>query len=175
MVKVNKTILILGLIAATSFFGVQAKEDHIKAKASKDDHIKFGIAMMYDKGDSSFGIGLALKNALLEAGINARAGRSHANASFSDGSVGGYTGLRYSLKDKIIGSAGIMGNCANHPYGYSHTPYTIGAYVGLSYEPSDSIQIFARIMPFSYKRLRITHYERYGFFEEGQIGLAFFF
>lgn len=75
----------------------------------------------------------------------------------------------------MLGNYGFYDNDSNAASSWAtKNSFTIGAYIGLGYEPKPNIEIFARVMPLSYERNSANQKEIY-MFQEGHVGMRYFF
>ncbi len=75
----------------------------------------------------------------------------------------------------MLGNYGFYNNDSNAASdGSTHNPVTLGAYVGLSYEPNPNVEMFARVMPLSYEKNYVNSKE-IEMFQEGHVGVRYFF
>ncbi len=86
-------------------------------------------------------------------------------------------GIRHSLASTVYYDYGLQG-IYKHYFQKSGTvvksPYSLGVYVGLQYQPNEHIQVFAQTLPYNYHR-QSTDTRLHGFFEDANIGMKYFF
>lgn len=194
--KTIRTSLTTAIIAilSTQILFASTIEDNKKETDSTDS---FGVSVnLSDSGRSfgSFGLGLNYRLPYLESGISIASeinNSSKNNPSWTDIQIGAYVGYRLELKDMIYGSLGAQGNYliisnkGNYlgGRGINNNPYTIGPYIGLSYEPTSNIAIFVRMNIFSYQSngydsnsdINASRSNEWGFFNFGVIGMGYYF
>jgi|GEM_PF-1833156 len=178
----TKTAALVALSSTLAFAGT-AMADHSNAK---DNDLKMGMSINFMEGIAdSFGVGFDLKNNRFEAGLGAYAGRYHdvsSNTDFTLYDLNAYFGFRTALHSNIWGSLGLLAEYAMTSNTLSTSNYTVsernpfnlGPYLGLSYEPTPSLEIFARVSPVAYSQDEEGD-DIYSFFSMGQIGVAYFF
>ena len=139
-----------------------------------------GLSFHYDDTISDFVLGLDLQNNNMEAGVygNVDNKRTTLGTEYTTWSVGGYLGLRKELHPLFFGAVGILGN-----YGFLSgqwrqawrvtEPYNIGPYLAMEYQPQPYVQMFVRILPYSYGRNPINTRNN-EVFQAGQIGMKYF-
>ncbi|MDF1795899.1 MAG: hypothetical protein P1U63_05100 [Coxiellaceae bacterium] len=144
--------------------------------------LQFGLSAMYEKTfNSGFAIGVALQNPNFEFGVNTSIEHNKvANGSgYTQYNLMSYLGYRKNIKSNFYGSIGALGGYGflsgdNVGAGVTHHPYNIGPYVGFEYQANQNVQMFVRIMPYSYERSTNNDLGN-EFFEYGQVGISYFF
>jgi hypothetical protein len=171
------SITSLIILAGSAFAGGMETNNTAATKGA----MQFGVTGMYDEMVDDFGIGFAAQNAMWEFGVNGSvdANKKANGTSYTEYYVGAYAGWRHALKSDFYGSLGVMGNygfySGDHVAGgKTYHPYTVGAYVGMAYQPKDHVQIFVRLMPYSYES-NDANLKENEFFQEGQVGISYFF
>lgn len=154
-----------------------------------------GLSLAYNSmAANNFSFGIDYKLAQIEMGATLSMQVNEAvvpgTTNWSEYDVGGYLGYRLPVVSHLFASLGAQGNYAiisDEPSyangaGVDHSPYVIGAYVGLSYEPTDHIAIFARVNPVSYQSFGYNDNttrsgataNKWGFFASGIVGLSYY-
>ncbi|HAV93957.1 MAG TPA: hypothetical protein DCW33_03705 [Proteobacteria bacterium] len=143
-----------------------------------------GVSFTNDSG-TGYNIGYEMKSRTLETGISTNivynkpsgSGRSDYTTFF----FGGYAGKRVTLTKDGIFSYGAMGSYGLYRSSKdaavnsdTREPMVVGAYTGLAYVPSKSIELFTRLMPISYNRKNSNAVE-IELFGEGAMGIKYFF
>ena len=179
-----KALLKSGVVLGLGLSGIvfAGGSDQLPTQDSKA--FSKNASFLYDGLTDGFSVGLGIENQRAELNVtgsfvkNNPAGDS---SEYMEYFVGGAFGVKHQLKSEVIGTLGVMGNygyyCNNNKAGENGStekPYTVGAYLGLGYQPSDAIQIFVRIMPYSYEKAENNDKE-IGFLNQGQVGIKYFF
>jgi hypothetical protein len=142
--------------------------------------LQWGGSLLVDHGFGT-GIGIDVQNQKIEAGANFGGGNINpANIpSFSEFYYGFYAGLRHELRGNVYGALGALAVFEQY-YGttpvalINRSPYKVGAYLGLEYQPNQSFQGFVRVMPYSYIKGN-TNTRVNSYFKESQVGIKYFF
>lgn len=174
LIKLNK--IALGLIALSS---VSTSFAASMAPAAADQ-MQFGASIMYVNDFKSMALGLDAQNSDFEAGVmfDGERYKTASNLKYGAYDVGGYAGKRIALKSNIFGSVGLAGNYtilsgSYKAAGVNFNNYVVGAYLGLEYQPSNNIQIFARIMAADYNSTS-SNTKEWSALHDGQVGIKYF-
>ena len=114
----------------------------------------------------------------LEAGVvmsGTHTEASGSTASSTQFDIGGRLGYRMPLFHCLYGSVGVNGlyGAGDQPAG-SVNPYQVGAYMGLSYEPTEHLSVFTRVNAIQYNRSTADR-KFWNFFNNAEFGVAYYF
>ena len=147
------------------------------------DTTKSGMSIFYDETTDDFSVGYDKVTNDTEFGVNFSldSNKDVSTGDYTEIYVGLLAGMRKEMKGNTNLSYGVLGN-----YGFysddsnaasswaTKNPFTIGAYLGLGYNPNPNIEIFARVMPLSYER-NSANQKEIEMFQEGHVGIRYFF
>ena len=179
--KVLSVSIGLLLAGASSAFAADMNQNSSTSGMFSMGDMQYGVSTMYDELTDDMGIGLDVQNQNLEMGLTGSVARNETanDLKYTESFLGLYGGYRQALQDNVYAAVGVQGNYGFHSgnadtAGLTKNPFTVGPYVGLEYQPTSHIQIFTRVMPYSYER-KADNEKQSEFFQEGQIGLKYFF
>lgn len=152
------------------------------------DPLQLGVSAFYDEAgpDDFVGVGLDVQNHHFEVGVNTSFDSNRFNLPtvpnsmrYSQWFLGGYAGLRQEIRHHVYGAIGGEGVYSFlsgdwQLAGFVKAPYVVGPYVGLEYQPEPYLQMFIRIMPYSYVRTD-ENSQSNSAFHDGQVGIKYFF
>lgn len=166
-------------LAALSSMLVIAGTAIAQNAANKSSALKYGFSgNLTDQYTPAFGVGVDLRNSYVEAGLGVSFARvDDGSERYTRYNLTGYLGFRTELHQKLYGAIGLMaayGMNHNFEASYNRAPYNVGPYLGLSYSPIKSTEFFFRILPIAYGR-DVDNSTSTAVFEEGQVGVAYFF
>jgi len=172
----KSTLIVSSLLAisSASFAGGM-----MTAPKAQTDTLQWGVSLLSDN-NFSVGAGIDLQNQKMEAGLNIGGGSISLvdDTNFSEVYYGGYVGLRTALMGNVHAAGGFLGAfesySGNTPAGIVNTsPYKVGAYVALEYQPNQNFQAFVRAMPYSYNKTS-SNTTINNYFQDCQLGVKYF-
>lgn len=95
---------------------------------------------------------------------------------------GAYLGYRWAFAHCLFGSVGLNGGVQSGTTAAAErTPYSIGGYLGLAYDPSEHFELFARVNAVQFNRAKeaaantAMNGDFWNFFQNGEVGMAYYF
>jgi hypothetical protein len=142
---------------------------------------RLGISIEYDQMSEDFTPELVLSYGWLITGIALNYGsiKTSEGVSWHITTAAAIIGYQAKLLNALTGSIGATGSFGFLGGHYSEAgiekePLTIGPYFGLAYSPCEKIELYGRILPYSYKRT-LEGAKKQQAFQEGQLGITWYF
>lgn len=142
---------------------------------------RLGISIEYDQMSEDFTPELVFSYSWFVTGVavNYSSNKTKEDVTWHITTLAGFVAYQSKLLNALTGSIGATGSFGFLGGHYSEAeietePFTVGPFFGLSYAPCENIELYGRILPYSYKRT-LEGMRKQQAFQEGQLGITWYF